>query len=149
MLTDAPERRSVLVRTTWLGAAALAAVYALMLAHAHLYRSFLSDDALISFRYARRLVQGFGLSWTGNERVEGYTDLLWVLLDAAGGWLRFGYITTALVLDKLGVLMALAAVGISPRQDRLSPARLLSGSLLWPPACPWPSGRREASSTAS
>ncbi|HVY41316.1 MAG TPA: hypothetical protein VHM31_25445 [Polyangia bacterium] len=142
----APTRRSVFAGLTWQAAAALAAVYVLMLAHAHVYRTFLSDDALISFRYARRLVQGFGLSWTGNERVEGYSDLLWVLLDAAGGWLRLGYIATALVLDKLGVLMALAAVGISPRDDRLSPARLLSGSLLLAASIPmavWAEGGLE------
>jgi arabinofuranosyltransferase len=130
---DAPTHRSVFGRRggpTWLAAAALLVVYAVLLAHAHVYRSFLSDDALISFRYARRLVQGFGLSWTGHERVEGYSDLLWVLLDAAGGWLGFGYITTAVALDKIGVLMSLAAIGISSRRDRLSPVRLLSGSLL-------------------
>jgi len=146
MPSDAPTRRSVFAGLTWQAAVALAAVYALMLAHAHLYRTFLSDDALISFRYARRLVQGFGLSWTGTERVEGYTDLLWVLLDAAGGWLRLGYIATALVLDKLGVLMALAAVGISARDDRLSPARLLSGSLLLAASIPmavWAEGGLE------
>jgi arabinofuranosyltransferase len=146
MPTDAPKRRFVFSGKTWLGAGALAAVYAVMLAHAHVYRSFLSDDALISFRYARRLVQGFGLSWTGNERVEGYTDLLWVLLDAAGGWLRFGYITTALVLSKIGVLMAVAAIGISPRDDRLSLARLLSGSLLLAASVPmavWADGGLE------
>ncbi|HVT06577.1 MAG TPA: hypothetical protein VHO67_03930 [Polyangia bacterium] len=146
MPPDAPNRRSVFAGTSWLTAVALVAVYALMLAHAHLYRTFLSDDALISFRYARRLVQGFGLSWTGHERVEGYSDLLWVLLDAVGGWLRLGYIATAVVLDKVGVLMALVAVGISPRDDRLSLSRLLSGSLLLAASIPmavWAQGGLE------
>lgn len=56
----------------------------LLLAHANVYR-FLTDDAFISFRYARNLAQGHGLVFNpGGERVEGYTNFLWVLLLAAG-----------------------------------------------------------------
>jgi hypothetical protein len=43
---------------------------------------FLGDDAFISFRYAKHLVQGMGLVWNPGERVEGYTNFLWVLLMA-------------------------------------------------------------------
>jgi hypothetical protein len=40
----------------------------------------LFDDAMISMRYARNLAHGYGLVWNpGGERVEGYTNLLWVL----------------------------------------------------------------------
>src|SRR5690606_41903524 len=46
---------------------------------AHFY-PFLSDDALISLRYAERFIQGRGLTWDDYEKVEGYTNLLWVLL---------------------------------------------------------------------
>ena len=44
---------------------------------------FAQDDAFISFHYARNLVEGSGLTWFG-ERVEGYTNFLWVLWIAAG-----------------------------------------------------------------
>jgi hypothetical protein len=44
----------------------------------------LGDDAYISFRYSRHLVDGLGLVWNPGERVEGYTNFLWVLLMAAG-----------------------------------------------------------------
>ena len=44
----------------------------------------LSDDA-IPLRYARRLLDGHGLSWTDGQPVEGYSNLLWVLLTAAAG----------------------------------------------------------------
>jgi arabinofuranosyltransferase len=40
------------------------------------------DDAWISLRYARNLVEGDGLVMNLGERVEGYTHPLWVLLDA-------------------------------------------------------------------
>lgn len=45
---------------------------------------FLSDDAFISFRYADNLAEGLGLVWNDGERVEGYTNFLWVLLISAG-----------------------------------------------------------------
>ena len=45
---------------------------------------FVQDDAFISFRYARNLVDGFGLVWNPGERVEGYTNFLWTLIIAGG-----------------------------------------------------------------
>ena len=45
------------------------------------------DDAFISYRYALNLVSGHGLVFNVDERVEGYTNLLWTLLVAAGMWL--------------------------------------------------------------
>ncbi len=40
------------------------------------------DDAFISFRYAENLIHGQGLVYNPGERVEGYTNFLWVLLMA-------------------------------------------------------------------
>lgn len=43
----------------------------------------LFDDAMVSMRYAHNLAQGFGLVWNpGGERVEGYTNPLWVFYMA-------------------------------------------------------------------
>jgi hypothetical protein len=42
------------------------------------------DDAYISYRYARNLVEGAGLVYNPGEYVEGFTNLLWTLLVAAG-----------------------------------------------------------------
>ncbi|HEY4149771.1 MAG TPA: hypothetical protein VGM41_12620, partial [Chitinophagaceae bacterium] len=39
-------------------------------------------DSFISFRYVDRLLQGKGLTWTDGQPVEGYSNLLWVLLLA-------------------------------------------------------------------
>jgi hypothetical protein len=50
---------------------------------------FLCDDAFISFRYARSLVEGHGLVFNAGERVEGYTNFLWVL-ELAALWKVFG-----------------------------------------------------------
>ncbi|MFC2155484.1 hypothetical protein ACFLRB_03205 [Acidobacteriota bacterium] len=43
----------------------------------------LADDAMISMTYAKNLSEGNGLVWqAGEERVEGVTNLLWVLFMA-------------------------------------------------------------------
>ncbi len=40
----------------------------------------LGEDAFITFRYLRNLVAGRGLTFNAGEHVEGYSNLLWVLL---------------------------------------------------------------------
>ncbi len=42
----------------------------------------LFDDAMISMRYAYNLVHGVGLVWNAGERVEGFTNPLWVVFMA-------------------------------------------------------------------
>ena len=44
---------------------------------------FITDDAFISFRYVRNLLEGHGLVFNRGEYVEGYTNFLWVLELAA------------------------------------------------------------------
>ena len=53
--------------------------------HARHYLPFLADDALISLRYANRLLEGNGLTWTDGHPVEGYSNLSWTLLVALLG----------------------------------------------------------------
>jgi hypothetical protein len=74
------------------------------------YFPFLSDDALISLRYARRLLDGHGLTWTDGPRVEGYSNLLWVLLTAMPGFAGVDLIAAARALGIAGMLLALGAV---------------------------------------
>ena len=50
---------------------------------------FLTDDAFISFRYVRNLLNGDGLVFNPGEYVEGYTNFLWVL-ELAAIWGVFG-----------------------------------------------------------
>ena len=44
---------------------------------------FITDDAFISFRYVRNLLDGHGLVFNRGEYVEGYTNFLWILELAA------------------------------------------------------------------
>jgi hypothetical protein len=41
---------------------------------------FLCDDAFISFRYAKNFASGIGLVFNPGEKVEGYTNFLWVII---------------------------------------------------------------------
>ena len=50
---------------------------------------FFTDDAFISFRYARNLLEGHGLVFNPGEYVEGYSNFLWVL-ELAAIWALFG-----------------------------------------------------------
>lgn len=65
------------------------------------------DDAYISYRYARNLVEGNGLVYNIGERVEGFTNLLWTLLVAAG--MALGG-SAPLVAHALGVASGAAAL---------------------------------------
>src|SRR5689334_9481238 len=65
------------------------------------------DDAFISYRYAENLVRGRGLVFNPGERVEGYTNFLWVLFSAAA--MRIGADSFA-ATRSLGVASYLAVV---------------------------------------
>ena len=66
----------------------------------------LFDDAMISMRYAWNLAHGYGLVWNPGERVEGYTNLLMVLLMAIPNLVMTRRIA-ALAMQLLGVLFML------------------------------------------
>lgn len=53
----------------------------LIIGLAYAYRFSTVDDAWISLRYARNLLEGHGLVYNPGERVEGYSNFLWVILS--------------------------------------------------------------------
>ena len=61
--------------TTILGIALPACAVALFFAWNVHHWWFVADDAFITFRYARNLVDGHGLVWNPGEAVEGYTEM--------------------------------------------------------------------------
>lgn len=85
------------------------------------------DDAYVSFRYARHLVEGHGLVYNPGARVEGYTNFLWTILSAfpmaigAEDPLPFMHLVSAalwggsyLVLLLLGIRLARQGVWAAP-----------------------------------
>lgn len=110
-LTAAPSGPAPAAPSGWpRGAlAALAVVLAGSLAHQWIF-STLAEDAYISLRYSAQLLAGNGLVFNPGERVEGYSNFLWVLLVAAGGLVHDNLVDVA---RALGVLSCLVSVGLT------------------------------------
>ena len=72
------------------------------------YFPYIVDDTFIALRYARNLVDGHGLVFNPGQRVEGYSNFLWVVLEAGLMYLGWPVITGI----KLIGLVSGAAVGV-------------------------------------
>ncbi len=77
-------------------------------------RRFVQDDAYITFVYSRNLAEGLGATWFG-ERIEGYTNFLWMLWVALG--VRLG-IDPVLWTQVTGVLLFGVLLGLTDRLGR-------------------------------
>jgi hypothetical protein len=89
------------------------------------------DDEFILYRYAENLIAGHGLVFQAGERVEGYTQPLWLLLLAAARALGAAPIATTRVLGAACAAGAVYAVGAAwrARFGRVpAPAILLAAS---------------------
>lgn len=62
----------------------------------------LFDDAMISMRYAYNLAHGLGPVWNAGERVEGFTNPLWVGIMAIFHLFPIGLNETGLYIQILG-----------------------------------------------
>ena len=90
---------------------------------------FLCDDAFISFRYARNLVEGHGLVFNPGERVEGYTNFLWVL-ELAALWRVFG-LRPENVAPWLSVLCTIGTLGAVVWWAAKLPGLRRRGLVIW------------------
>jgi len=77
-----------------------------------LFRRFFMDDAYISFRFVRQLVHGNGLVYNVGERVEGYSNFLWVMLLTPFELVGIDLVP---VSKALGVLLGLLTLWLSGR----------------------------------
>ena len=86
------------------------------------YFPYIVDDAFISLRYARNLTNGLGLVFNAGERVEGYSNFSWVMIEALLMRLNFPFITSikllglasAVATALLGFLLARRVFGKGP-----------------------------------
>ncbi|WP_168211489.1 glycosyltransferase family 39 protein [Actinosynnema sp. ALI-1.44] len=111
---------------------ALGAILALALAHMLMY-SVVAEDAYISLRYSAQLADGNGMVFNVGEKVEGYSNFLWVILVALPKVIVPG-IDIVAVAAVLGVLCALAAVFVAyvlvRRVSGSASAGLLAGTVI-------------------
>ncbi len=107
---DRQAARDLLRRTPWPVLTAGALGLALLGLNCARYPKFFFDDAFISLRYADRLRDGLGMTWTEGERVEGCTNFLWVAILAVVGVFSEGLIFPARGLGVLFMGVGVAAL---------------------------------------
>lgn len=118
--STAPEWRSpIFIAAAVVAVAAIALQYVRVLGWAW---PVTIDDAYISFRYAKNLAAGHGLTWNpGEPPVEGYSNFLWVLiltLPHLAGISALTFAKVAGLLASIGTLLGVVLL-----------VRRLSGSL--------------------
>ncbi len=116
--------------------------------HAAWWLPYLCDDSLISLRYADRLLSGAGLTWSdAAPPTEGYSNLLWVLGEAAIGLSGVDLILGMRILG-FGSAMALAVVMAQAGRGLL--AQLTAGMVVVTavPVALWAAGGLEAPALA-
>jgi len=85
---------------------------------------WIKDDAYISFRYSRHLAAGLGLVFNAGERVEGYTNFLWVIIMALVHTLGMDMVLASKILGALAALASLSVLLLMEKQssrDELPP----------------------------
>jgi arabinofuranosyltransferase len=96
-------------RTAW-ATTALGLILLLSLMHQRLFGT-VAEDAFITFRYARNLANGYGAVFNPGERVEGYSNFLW-MITLAVVHLLFG-MDIPLAARVLGVVIVLGTIGLT------------------------------------
>ncbi len=118
---------------------------------------FFCDDAFISFRYASNLARYGALEFNLGERIEGYTNFLWVLVLAFGQFCGLSPEELAGVLSVVGagvlvVASLLLLRGLRGRRGQpWQPADLLPAALMIasPEIMVWSQGGLETSTAAA
>jgi arabinofuranosyltransferase len=112
-----------------LDGAKAAKVFALLVCAVVLLRhAWVSDDAFITLRTVRNLIEGEGPRWNLHERVQGFTHPLWMLALSLGYGLTGDPVGTVFVLS-LG-LSLLTLYWIAFRMRLSAPAAVLALAIL-------------------
>lgn len=80
--------------------------------------NFVMDDAFISFQYVKNFVRGEGLVYNPGERVEGYTNFLWVILLSGFHWL-LPQISLLYIAQILGIFFGVLTILLVCRFSRI------------------------------
>ena len=75
--------------------------------------AYIPDDTFITLRYARNVLGGEGFVFNPGERVEGYTNFLWLLILVFAGKLGFPLVMSARALSFAFSLGTLALAGVA------------------------------------
>ncbi len=115
---------------------------------------FVCDDAYISFRYAKHMAQGEGLTFNLGQRppVEGYSNFLWVIVCALFEALGWDVALWSRILSAAcGALLLGLVLGVVRRSLALSREGLIATGLFlvsMPPFAMWTTSGLETMPTA-
>jgi len=98
------------LRDAWPAAIAVLLLAAALL-HMATYWYYTVEDAYISFRYAENFARGQGLTYNPGERIEGFSNLLWVLI--LGGTAASGCDELPLAAKVIGASAGLAVIAVT------------------------------------
>lgn len=94
------------------------------------YYDYVIDDAFIGYRYSRHLAQGHGIVWNiGEDPVEGYTNFLWVVLNAAAIFCKVNPVVFSKILSSVAALAIIWILSIAGRQMHWSFALIFVGAI--------------------
>lgn len=107
-----------------------------------LFKDFSIDDTFITFRYVRQLVAGNGLVFNIGERVEGYSNFLWVMTLALPAALGIELLAAARII---AIALSIGTLLITYRLAGASPAPILAPVMLaaYAPFAAWTMGGLE------
>lgn len=74
---------------------------------------WLGDDIFIGLRYVQNFLEGNGLVYNKGERVEGFTDFLWIMLISFFSWLKCEPLITVQtlgILSSIGTLLLFSVI---------------------------------------
>jgi arabinofuranosyltransferase len=108
---------------SWGAVFALAAVLFVVLVRT----AWLCDDAYITFRTVDNILNGYGPVWNTDERVQGSTHPLWMLLVTGLSWVTGEYRYTVIFLS---MVLSATAIVLIIRQARTPTAAALALGLL-------------------
>ncbi len=92
------------------------------------------DDSFITYRYAKNLAEGHGLTWNINENpVEGYTSFLWVLLNAVGIACKMDPVIFSKVISSISIIAIIWVLAIASKNMHWSLATIFIGSIAFSP----------------
>ena len=106
---------------SWAGYMLLALALVVIVVAQSGFWGFVQDDSFITLRYSRNLVEGNGIVFNPGERVEGYTNFLWMIIGALFIFLGLPAMKALIIF---GALCGLALVVFMPflsaalRQER-------------------------------
>jgi len=99
----------------------------------------LGEDCFITFRYAEQWVRGEGIVYNVGERVEGYSNFLWLVLLAAMKWTGLSMLTMSRWMAVAAHAALVIVFGLLAMGDPLERAgrRFIPIHRLWLPLAVW------------